>query len=139
MILASEKTRRIKPGLGDITTWQKSIMDRKEDLWATMLRSIFQKRALGLKGVSVELRRPLHISHNLSYIRGIVYCRTCGCYTSSQRVAKLAEPCRMKPRSATGAWQLRRMKDGLHPLGDAHRWPSLPAVPRELAPFLVHE
>ena len=84
-------------------------------------------------------RRPLHVSHNLSYIRGIVYCRTCGCYTSSQRVAKLAEPCRMKPRSATGAWQLRRMKDGLHPLGDAHRWPSLPAVPRELAPYLVHE
>ena len=84
-------------------------------------------------------RRRLHASHALSYLKGFVFCRKCGCHTTSQRVAKLAEPCRMKPVGPTGRRQLTRMLSGQHPIGDWHIWPGLPAIPQDLAPYLVHE
>ena len=84
-------------------------------------------------------RRRLHASHALSYLRGFVFCRKCGCHTTSQRVARLAEPCRIKPVGPTGRRQLLRMLAGQHPIGDWHPWPGLPPIPQDLAPYLVHE
>ena len=63
----------------------------------------------------------LHVSHRLKYLRGYIYCGTCGCYTDGSRVHKLRHPC-----LADGVVQiaaLNRLKRGAHPACPKGRWP----------------
>jgi hypothetical protein len=81
--------------------------------------------------------RALHMSHVLMYHKGLVFCLKCGCRTSSARVDGLAASCRMRPGTASAAYQLTRMKRGLHPRGSTYAFPTPRlAPPAAIAPFV---
>ena len=63
----------------------------------------------------------LHVSHRLKYLRGVVYCGTCGCFTDGSRVQKLARPCLIDGVVQTAA--INRLKRGMHPRGPRAAWP----------------
>ena len=63
----------------------------------------------------------LHVSHRLQYLRGFIYCGTCGCYTDGSRVQKLAKPCLIDGVVQTAA--LNRLQRGVHPRGPRGSWP----------------
>ena len=65
----------------------------------------------------------LHESHRLNYLRGYIYCRTCGSFTDGKRVVKLNGPC-MKDGVKQHA-VLRRFQLGQHPQGPTGVWPVL--------------
>ena len=91
------------------------------DYWN--VRSVTPDRPiLGRLGVApVVGGHQLHISHRLMYLRGIIYCGTCGCFTDGTRVQKLTRPC-----LADGVVQqtaLKRLRRGVHPKGPSATWP----------------
>ena len=66
----------------------------------------------------------IHESHRLNYLRGYIYCRTCGSFTDGKRVVKLNGVC-MKDGVIQHA-VLKRLQSGQHPRGPTGVWPILP-------------
>ena len=58
----------------------------------------------------------VHNTHQLRWLRGIIYCSKCG-YYSSYRVRSLSLPCKMMApkRGSPRLLRLKRMEQGLHP------------------------
>ena len=76
---------------------------------------------LGRLGVApVVGGHQLHVSHRLRYLRGVIYCGTCGCFTDGTRVQKLAKPCLI---DGVVQWNsLKRLRRGVHPKGPRATW-----------------
>ena len=55
----------------------------------------------------------VHPTHRLRWNRGIIYCAKCGSY-GIKRIAKLADPCLLKP-APTSVAVLKRLRSGLPP------------------------
>jgi len=81
--------------------------------------------------------KALHPSHILNYYTGLLFCSKCGCRTTSARVEDLAALCRMKPSTPATAYQLTRIKRGLHPRGSTLPFPTTRlARPESLKAFV---
>ena len=66
-------------------------------------------------------------SHACSQLRGLVWCWRCGAQTDGACPRLLRKVC-MRPLQTSPAlrYQLRRLRQGLHPRGDAGKWPLGP-------------
>ena len=78
----------------------------------------------------------VHPSHRLRWNRGILYCVKCGSY-GVKRVAKLADPCLMKP--ATSEAVLKRLRSGKTPTPSTKFPVAENAIPATLAPYVPEE
>ena len=84
---------------------------------------------LHIRGVKV------HGSHRLAYLRGILFCTKCGCYTI-KIVRGLKAECKLKPSCVQQQRGLNSMLQGQTPHG--LEWPTEETeVPRSISPYLV--
>ena len=63
----------------------------------------------------------VHTSHRKMLLRNILFCRTCG-YWSSKKTQKLSEACILAPPHSDGRAKLKRMMDGYHPDRGIKAW-----------------
>ena len=80
---------------------------------------------------------PVHLSHQLQFYRGCLFCRTCGARSARAMSPALVAPCLLRPMSVSTQRRLRCMKRGWWP--DAgETWPEPPGTqpPGDLVPFL---
>ena len=78
----------------------------------------------------------VHASHRLAYLRGILFCTKCGCYTI-KIVRGLKAECRLKPSCVQQERGLNCMLQGEPPHGLP--WPTEETeVPRFISPYLVY-
>ena len=64
----------------------------------------------------------MHLSHQLQFYRGCLFCNVCGARSARLSSANLQAPCRLRPLSHTVGKRLRRMLQGIWP--DPGDWPE---------------
>ena len=79
------------------------------------------KVAVGAEAASAPFSDEVHISHRKMLLRNILFCRTCG-YWSSKKTQKLSEACILAPPHSDGRAKLKRMMDGYHPDRGIKAW-----------------
>ena len=67
----------------------------------------------------------IHLSHNLTFFRGCLFCSSCGARSADGAPRALRHPCSLKPMSDGTARRLNSMKNGNWPPGDLPGdWPK---------------
>ena len=67
----------------------------------------------------------IHITHRLTFYRGVIFCTTCGARSAKGAPQALRSPCGLKPMSPSTAYRLKCMKEGRWPPGDPPGdWPE---------------
>ena len=124
---ASEETwieHGSKSGIAASTS--QSLIPRKHYKSIDRIIDVTDEQRRPKVGVSaVEATAPftdeVHPSHHKMLLRNILFCRSCG-HWSSNKTQTLTESCPLKPPHSDGRAKLKRLLNGLHPDRNLKAW-----------------